>query len=135
MRNKWDVVVMKSFIININILKILNLWLLGVLFQVFCHFAKKLVEKLGNSCDEVVEGESKEKAKGSTKLTDQRIGWENQHLGRKNMRIGKWRYIQIYMQIKGFVFLSESLLCWSVYYCIIGRIYSYVQFMQDIYNI
>ena len=80
---------------------------MGVLFQAFCHFAKNLVEKLGNGCDEVEEGESKEKAKGSTKLTDQGIGWENQHLGRKNMRIGEsYNYTQIhrYVQIKGFVF-------------------------------
>ena len=47
------------------------------------------MEQVGYGNDEVEEGESKEKTKSSTKLTDQRVRWEDQHLERESMRWGR----------------------------------------------
>ena len=74
-------------------------WTFEASFKALCHFAKDLAEQVGYACDEVEEGESKEKTKSPTELTYQWVRRENQHLVRKNIMIEEDKSLRLLKRV------------------------------------
>ena len=74
-------------------------WTFEASFKALGHFAKDLAEQVGYGCDEVEEGESKEKAKSPTELTYQWVRRENQHLVRKNIMIEEDKSLRLLKRV------------------------------------